>query len=99
MTLLHSYLLLFLRGLCTDASTATSKFSFGISTCEEGAAVSGSDDIVCRGPVLLEMLKKLDTLVAPVRSLLMLALEQAAPCAAGDRVEEAIVLVVVVVVL
>ena len=96
MTPLHSYLLLFLRGLCSDSSTGTSKFSFGISTCEEGAAVTGSDDVISSGPVLPEMLKQLDTLVAPVHSLLMLALEQGAPCAAGEGVEVVVVVVVVV---
>jgi hypothetical protein len=75
--------LLFLQGLCKDASASSSRFSYGISTFDEGVMATGSDVEGLKGPVLLEMLKDLSSLASPLQSLLKLALEHATPCAAG----------------
>jgi hypothetical protein len=77
------YVLLFLQGLCNDATVSLSKFSYGITTSDEGQVITNDDAEGLRGPALLEMLKDIHSLEFPVRSLLRLALEHATPCAAG----------------
>jgi hypothetical protein len=75
--------LLFLQGLCNDASVMSSKFSYGISTCDEGQVSTNNDVEGFNGPILLGKLKDLRSLESPVEALLKLALENATPCAAG----------------
>jgi hypothetical protein len=83
--ILSRYVLLFLQGLCKDAAASSSRFSYGISTFDEGVMATGNDVEGLRGPVLLEMLKDLSSLAFPLQSLLRLALEHATPCAAGHH--------------
>ena len=83
LLILSRYVLLFLEGLCKDATASSSRFSYGISTFDEGVMTTGNDVEGLKGPVLLEMLKDLSSLASPLQSLLKLALEHATPCAAG----------------
>jgi hypothetical protein len=77
------YVLLFLQNLCKDAQDVTSKFTYGITTCDEGPAATVTDADGLKSPEMLELLKSIKSLSSPVESLLKLALENAVPCAAG----------------